>query len=104
MKEPQTFIRMLAEYAAQLACLLALGLGAIGLVTWWSVARAPASDTAAFLAALTNPPPPLASAPDLSAPEAALAAGTQPVRVVLSGAHDLFGPSRPEIVARRDER
>jgi hypothetical protein len=102
MKARSTPFQALAEYAAQLACVLALGLGVVGLAAWWHVTRLPASDTTSFLNSLTNPPSPTMRPIDLSAQEAALAAGTQPVRVVLSGAHDLFAPSRPAYVARGD--
>ena len=104
MKAPPTPLKALAEYAAHLACVLALGLCAVGLVTWWNASRAPTTDTAAFLHSLTNPPPPVMPAPDISAQAAALSAGTQPVRVVISGAHDLFAPNRPAYMARGDGR
>ncbi len=104
MKTPPTFSQMLAEQSAQLACLLALGLFATGLAAWRNASRAPTGDTAAFLASLTNPPPPVIHAPDFSARQAALAAGTQPVRAVLTGPHDLFAPTHTATVPRGDSR
>lgn len=104
MKAPPTPLKALAEYAAQLACVLALGLCAVSLTTWWNATRFPAGDTTAFLNSLTNSPLPTIRAIDFSAQEAALAAGTQPIRVVITGAHDLFAPSRPAFVARGDGR
>lgn len=103
MKAPSTLTRMLAERAAQLACLLALGLLATGLVAWWNASRAPTDGPAAFLVSLTNPPPVMRT-PDFSAQQTALAAGTEPVRAVLTGPHDLFAPTRTATVPRGDSR
>lgn len=104
MKAQPTFLRMLADNAAHLAFIVAVGLCAVGLVTWWNATRVPASTTAAFLSSLTNPPPPLIRAPDFSAQEAALSAGSVPVRVSISGAHNLFIPDRPPVVASGGSR